>query len=185
MKQVLKQYSYMEKLMQNAAYTVAGAYEDAILALFVGFSQTVGTSAAAVADSNIRKAIQYLDEAKAPAGEGERAFFFTPKQVWSDLMAIEKFALLQNTAGADPILKGHVGQLYGLPVIMSERIGATLGSANSCLAHKDAIVHASTLMDLDSNYIPQYLSTVVTADVVYGVIENRDTSGVWIKTADA
>jgi len=181
--QVKKSYNYMSKLAENAAYTVAGAYEDAIIALFDNFSQTVGTSAAALADSNVRRAIQYLDEASAPQ-EG-RAFFVTPKQMWSDLMAIDRFTLVQNTPGADPVMKGMMGYLYGIPVIVSDRIGATDGSAQSCLAQKDAIVHASTIMRVQSNYIPQYLSTITTADVVYGVIENRDTSGVWIKTADA
>jgi hypothetical protein len=181
--QVKKSYNYMAKLADNAAYTVACKYDDAITALFVGFSQTVGTSAAALADSNVRRAIQYLDEASAPQ-EG-RAFFLTPKQVWSDLQAIDKFSLLVNTNAADPSLKGHIGFLYGIPVIMSDRLGSTNGSANSCLAHKDAIVHASTIMRVQSNYIPQYLSTITTADVVYGAIENRDTSGVWIKTAAA
>jgi hypothetical protein len=182
-KQILKQYSYMEALMKNAAYTVGAAYEDAIIALFDNFSQTVGTSAAALADSNIRRAIQYLDEAKVP--QDGRAFFLTPKQVWSDVQALDRFSLLVNTKGADPVTRGHIGYLYGIPVIMSERIGATTGSAQSCLAHKDAIVHASTILRTQANYIPQYLSTVVTADVVYGVVENRDTSGVWIATADA
>lgn len=181
--QVKKSYNYMEALAKNAAYTVAAAYEDAIIALFDNFSQTVGTSAAGLADSNIRRAIQYLDEARAPLTD--RAFFLTPKQVWTDVQAIDKFSLLVNTVGADPVTKGHVGFLYGIPVIMSERIGVTTGSAQSCLAHKDAIVHGSTIMRVQSNYVPQYLSTVTTADVVYGVIENRDTSGVWIKTADA
>jgi hypothetical protein len=181
--QVKKSYNIMSRYAENAAHTVAAAYEDAIIALFDNFSQTVGTSAAALADSNIRRAIQYLDEAKAP--QENRAFFLTPKQVWSDVQAIDKFSLLVNTNGADPVMKGHVGYLYGIPVIMSERIGATTGSAQSCLAHKDAIVHASTIMRVQSNYIPQYLSTLTTADVVFGVIENRDTSGVWIKTADA
>jgi hypothetical protein len=176
-------YNIQEKYAMNASYTAAAAYEDAILALFPSFSQTVGTSAAALADSNVRSAIQYLDEAKAP--QEDRAFFLTPKQVWSDLMAIEKFTLTQNTAGADPVLKGHVGYLYGFPVIMSERIGATNGSANSAFAHKDAIVHASTVMRVQTNYIPEYLGYLTTADVLYGVVENRDTSGVWIKTADA
>lgn len=179
--QIKKSYNYMSKLADNAAYTVGGAYEDAIIALFDNFSQTVGTSAAALADSDVRRAIQYLDAAKAPQ-EG-RAFFVTPKQMWSDLMAIEKFTLVQNTPGADPIMKGHVGYLYGIPVFVSNRIGTTTGSAQSCLAQKDAIVHASTIMRVQSNYIPQYLSTITTADVVFGVIENRDTSGVWIKTA--
>jgi hypothetical protein len=180
--QIQKSYNYINTLMQNAAYTCAAAYEDAILALFVGFAQTVGTSAAALADSNVRRAIQYLDEAKCP--QEDRAFFLTPKQIWSDLMALDKFSVNSYTPAANPIMTGHLGYLYGIPVIMSERISATNGSVNSCLAHKDAIVHASTVMGMDSNYIPQYMSTLCTAYVVFGVIENRDTSGVWIKTAD-
>jgi len=181
--QVKKSYNYMETLAKNAAYTVGGKYEDAIIALFRGFSQTVGTSAAGLADSNILRAFQYLDQANVP--QENRAFFLSPKQVWSDLMKIDKFSLLQNTNAADPVLKGPIGMLYGVPVYVTSRIPAYLGSAVSCLAHKDAIVHASTIMRVQSNYIPQYLSTVTTADVVFGVIENRDTSGVWIKTAAA
>lgn len=181
--QVKKSYNIMKVYATNAAHTVAAAYEDALIALFDNFSQTVGTSAAAMADSNVRKAIQYLDTAKAP--QSNRAFFVSPKQMWADLMAIEKFTLLQNTAGADPILKGHMGYLYGIPVVVTNRIGTTLGSAQSCLAHKDALIHASTIMRVQSNYIPQYLSTVTTADVVFGTVENRDTSGCWIKTAAA
>jgi hypothetical protein len=179
--QVKKSYNYLSKLADNAAYTVSCKYEDAIITLFRGFSQTVGTSAAGIADSNIRRAIQYLDTASAP--QTDRAFFLSPKQVWTDLMAIDKFTLVQNTPTANPVMKGMVGYLYGIPVIMSERIPAYLGSAVSCLAHKDAIVHASTIMRVQSNYIPQYLGTLTTADVVFGAIENRDTSGVWIKTA--
>ncbi len=177
---VLKSYFIQERYAKNASYTAAGAYEDTILALFTGFSNTVGTSGAGLADSNIRAALLVLDNANVPQ-EG-RAFFLTPRQVWTDLMAIEKFTLTQNTAGADPVLKGHVGYLYGFPVIMSSRIGSTDGSANSALAHKDAIVHASTIMDVDTNYIPEYLGWLTTADVMYGAVENRDTSGVWIKT---
>jgi len=178
---VLHSYRLQETYAKNCAYTVGAVYEDAILALFPAFSQVVGTSAAALADSNIVRAIQYLDQADVP--DDNRAFFLTPKQIWSDLAVIDKFSLLVNTLGADPVLKGHVGYLYGIPVIKSSRIGATLGSANSCLAHKDAIVHASTIMDVDTNYIPQYMSFLTTADVMYGAIENRDSSGVWLKTA--
>ena len=178
--QVKKSYNYMSTLADNAAYTTAKAYDSAIVALFDNFSQVVGTSAAALADSNVVRAIQYLDAADVP--QENRAFFLTAKQVWSDLALIDKFSLLVNTAGADPVLKGHVGYLYGIPVIMSNLIGTTTGSAQSCLAHKDAIVHGSTIMRVQSNYIPQYLSTITTADVVYGVIENRDSSGVWLAT---
>ena len=182
MEQVKKSYSYVNVQAQNCAFEVGKAYESAILALFTGFSQTVGTSAAALADSNIRKAIQYLDEANVP--QEDRAFFVTPKQMWSDLMALDKFTLSINNNGANnPVTKGATGYLYGYPVYVSPLIGSTTGSANSCFAHKDAIAHGSSLMKVQTNYIPQYLSTVTTAQVVFGAIENRDTSGVWIKTA--
>ena len=179
--QIKQSYGYIGRQAMNAAHEVAEAYELAIIALFPAFSQVVGTSAAALADSNILRALQYLDDADAPVSD--RAFFMSPKQVRSDLGAIDKFSLLVNTNGADPVLKGQVGFLYGVPVVMSSNIGATLGSANSCLAHKDAIVHANTGMVTQSNYVPEQLATITTSYMRYGCIENRDTSGVWIKTA--
>ena len=181
--QVKKSYNYMARLADNAAYTVAGEYEDAIIALFDNFTQTVGTSAADLADSNILRAIQYLNAADAP--RENRAFFLSNKQIWSDLMLIDKFTVVNQSPTADPLNKGFQGYLYGFPVYESNRIGTTDGSAQGCFAHADAIVHASTIMRVQSNYIPQYLSTITTADVVFGVIENRDTSGVWVKTAAA
>ena len=178
--QIKQSYGYIGRQAMNSANKVAEAYELSIIALFVGFSQTTGTSAAALADSNILRALQYLDDANAPTSD--RAFFMSPKQVRSDLGAIDKFSLLVNTNGADPVLKGQVGFLYGVPVVMSTNIGTTLGSAQSCLAHKDAIVHANTGLVTQSNYVPEQLATITSSYMRYGSKENRDTSGVWIKT---
>ena len=180
-KQMLSAYSLQEKFMANLAYAAAASLEDAIIALFDNFSQTAGTSAAGMADSDVRTAIQYLDNANVP--EDGRAFFVTPKAVWTDLQSIDKFTLVNNTPGGDPVMKGFRGYLYGIPVYVSSRIGTTLGSAQNALAHKDAIIHASGLMRVQTSYLQEYLGTLVTADILYGVIENRDTSGVWIKTA--
>ena len=182
-REVLQSYAIQERYVKNAGYSVAAVLEDAIIALFDNFSQTTGTSAAGVQDSNVRAAIKYLADANCDLSEC--AFFMSPKAVWTDLMALDKFTLVQNTNGADPVTKGAVGMLYGIPVFMSSRIGTTLGSAQNCLAHKDAIVHAETPVSLDTNYIPEYLSFLSTADIQFGVIENRDTSGVWLKTAAA
>jgi len=179
--QVKQSYGYVGRQAKNCAYQVGEKYELAIIALFDDFSQTVGTSSAGVADSNIRAAIKYLDTANAPMED--RAFFFSPKAMWTDVMALDRFTLLQNTNGADPVLKGMVGTLYGIPAYVSSNIGTTLGSAQNCLAHKDAIAHANTGMTVQSNYVPQYLATITTAFMRYGVVENRDSSGVYIKTA--
>lgn len=88
-----------------------------------------------------------------------------------------------------------------IPVYIStniQYISGTTGRANA-LAHKDAIHWATSPLGgggsegssvtgkfglrVQSNYVPDYLSTVTTADILYGVIENRDTSGVYIKTS--
>jgi len=178
--QVKHSYNYIDKQAKNAAYQVSEAYELAIIALFDNFSQVTGTSAAGVADSNILAALKYLGDANVP--EEDRAFFMSPKAVYTDLAAIDKFSLLQNSSAVDPITKNVVGMLYGVKVIMSSNIGTTDDSAQNCLAHKSAIAHANTGLTLQSNYVPSTLATLTTAFMRYGVIENRDTSGVWIAT---
>ena len=179
--QIKQSYGYIDRQARNAAFEVGEVYEDAIIALFDNFSHTVGTSSAGIADSNILAALKYLADANAPMDN--RAFILSPKAIYTDLMAIDKFTLLTNTNGADPVLKGAVGMLYGVPVMVSSNIGTTDGSAQNVLVHKDAIVHANAGLKVQSNYVPQYLATITTAFLRFGCIENRDTSGVWIKTS--
>lgn len=181
--QVKRSYELQKRYAENAAYTIGAVLEDAIIALFDNFSQTVGASTTNVADSDIRAAIQALDVANAP--RENRAFFFHPAVMWGDIMGIDKFTLVQNTNGADPVLKGAVGMLYGIPVYVTSRMPYISGTSGrvGCLAQKDAIVHASHGIRTQSNYIPEYLSTLVTCDLLYGVVENRDTFGVFIKSA--
>lgn len=180
-------YKAQEVYATNAGYTVASKLEDALIALFSGFSQTVGDSATTLNDSNIRQAIAYLDVANVPAEN--RAFFLHPNVIWTQVQGIDKFSLLINTNGSDPVLKGQVGMLYGIPVIGTSRLGVSLGSRNGALAHKSALAWATGNMTpgtpgairLQTNYRLEYLGTLVVADIMYGVIENRDTSGVYIK----
>lgn len=181
--QVMHSYFLQERLMKNAAFEAAKALEVAIFTLFSdgSFTQTQGTSAASVADSDIRGAIKQLDAANVPF-DG-RAFFFTPKVLWTDIMSLDRFTLLTNTNGADPVLKGSVGRLYGIPVYETTNLVNVAGSSGSALAHKEAIVWAATLMRTQSQYLQDYLGTLVTADILYGVKVNYATAGVWIKTA--
>lgn len=183
-----KSYRMQEKWMQNAGYNVAATLEDALITLFRSFSQTVGSSAVALRDSVVRQAIAYLDVADVP--EDDRAFFLHPNVIWNQLQGINKFSLLVNTLGADPIMKGHIGYLYGIPVISTSRLSTYLGHRDGALAHKDALNFAVARTDggmqsdkvrLQTQYMQDYLGNLVTADIIFGVIENRDTSGVWIK----
>lgn len=187
---VKKSYKAQEVYMKNAGYTVAATLEDAILALFSGFSNTVGDSSTDLNDSNIRKAIAFLGSADVP--EENRAFFLHPNVIWNQVMGIDKFTLVQNTGGADPVLRGEIGKLYGYPVISTSRLGTASGSREGAFAHKSAIAHATaniaggktpSSVRLQSDYVLEYLGTLVVADIQFGVKENRDNAGVYIKAS--
>lgn len=179
-RQVAAVYDLQEKFARNAGYTAAAKLEDALIALFSGFTQIVGASDATLVDSDIRKAIQYLDDADAP--QEDRAFFLCPATMWDDIMAIDKFVLANESGGRGPVTSGPVGMLYGYKVYVTSRCSDGDGGVQA-FAHKDALVYASSRVRVQSNYVPQRLGTLVTADVMYGTLENRDTSGVWIKAA--
>lgn len=187
--QVKRSYNIQRLYAENAAYTTAATLEDDIFDLFSGFSNTVGDSGTELNDSNIRQAIAYLGANNVP--EKDRAFFLHSNVIWNQVMGIDKFTLVQNTAGADPVLQGQVGLLYGIPVIESSRLSKSGGSREGALAHKSAIAFATAnfsgatkqTVRVQADYILEYLGTLVVADIMYGVVENRDTSGVYIKAS--
>jgi hypothetical protein len=99
----------------------------------------------------------------------------------------------------DPTALKPKGSLYGIPVYTSPNIPnvASTNGRNNALIHKDAS-HFATLalgrggskgsmvgssgVRVQANYMPEYLGTLVTADIVYGVTENRDAAGVLMRT---
>jgi len=198
---VKSSYTTMDTLAQNAGFEVAEALEDALFNLFSGFSGTTGASTTAIADSNILAAIATLETNKVPGiHTGQVAFFMHPNVFWKQVQNIDKFSLAIN-ATADPVAMKPKGMLYGIPVYTSPNvpyISGTTGRYNA-LVHKDAIHFAtgslgtggskgsmvgSAGVRVQANYIPEYLSTLVTADIVYGVIENRNEAGVCILTSN-
>jgi len=199
-----KSYNLKERYAKNAAYTAAASYEDALIALIDNFSQTTGASTAVLLDSNIRIAINYLEVADVDMTDV--AFFFHPSVINTQLLNIDKYVDFDFTT-ARPVDGGGLstrttvgeissyglkprGQLYGIPVYASSRLDYVSGTTGryGCLAHPEALVHASITPNSNSGmkvrvqeqYLQTYLGTLVTADIMFGVIENRDTSGVTI-----
>lgn len=197
--QVMHSYNIMERYMKNAAYAIAKQLDTAIVTLFSGFSNSVGASTTNVADSDIRAAIATLEAADVDSMEA--AFFFHPNVFWEQLQNIDKFSLAINTPSQDPVGKDPVAMLYGRKVYVTTQIQYVSGTTGryNAFAHPDAIhwatsplgrggskgaVVGSMGLRLQANYMPDYLSTIVTADILYGVIENRDNHGVRIVTAE-
>jgi hypothetical protein len=188
----------MERYAQSAAYAIAKKLDGAIVALFTGFSGSVGASTTNLADSDIRNAISTLESSNVDTTEC--AFFVHPAVFWKQVQAIDKFSLAINSPVNDPTAKRPAGYLYGLPVYQTTQIAYVSGTTGriNALAHPDAIHWATSPLGaggskgamvgssgirVQSNYIPEYLSTVTTADILYGVVENRDEAGVRILTA--
>jgi hypothetical protein len=197
---VKSSYSTLDTLASGAGFEVAEALEQAIFALFSGFSGVVGASTTNLADSEILAAIATLESNKVPGVHtGQVAFFFHPNTFWRQVQALDKFSLAVNSPSNDPTGQKPKGSLYGIPVYTSPNVPnvASTNGRNNALAHKDAI-HFATLalgaggskgsmvgsagVRVQANYIPEYLGTLVTADIVYGVVENRDNAGVLIRT---
>jgi len=182
-KQVLNSIQLQEKYIRNAAYTVAKSLDTALLSLYSGLSQSVGASDAALSDSTILSAIQTVLSADVP--KEELAFFFNSNQVWGDLMGIDKYVNFDYTTKR-PVEGGGLasasGNLYGIPVYETNNL-VTTGSgavAHGLLAHRDAFVYADYGVELDSNWDFRYLGALSTADMIFGVAENRDAAAVEI-----
>lgn len=196
--QVKQSYNLQERYAINAAHTVAKDLEKAVIALFAGFSNSVGASTSVIADSNIRAAIAQLEANNVPVYDGNAYFFFHPTVLWSQVMGLNAFQSNQYSTDNDTVNRGVVGKLYGIEVVSTpliEYVSSTTGRVNA-LAHKDAIVYATHGLKggmnsytgemgvrVQANYVPEYLGTLVTADICYGVAENRDIAGVRILTA--
>ena len=201
--QVKHSYYVMEKYAKNAGYAVAKKLEVALALLFDNFATSVGASTTTLADSEIRAAIAALESENIDTTE-DVAFFMHPNVFWKQVQNLDKFSLAINSPVNDPTGKTPKATLYGIPIHVStniQRISGTVGRSNA-LAHKDALHWATSPLGrggskaggsmtgkygvrVQSNYIPDYLSTITTADLLYGVVENRDTSGVWIRTSDS
>jgi hypothetical protein len=84
--------------------------------------------------------------------------------------------------------------LYGLPVFITTQIQYVSGTTGryNALAHKDAIHWARLSMPakadmgmvgeegvrVQQSYVHEYLGELVTIDLCYGVVENRDNAAV-------
>lgn len=198
--QVKHSYYLQERYAQGAGYTIAKKLEVALAELFDNFSTSVGASTTALADSEIREAIAALEAVGIDTTQ-DVAFFVHPNVFWKQIQNLDKFSLAVNSPVNDPTAKTPKATLYGIPVYVSSNIQYISGTVgrSGALAHKDALHWATSPLGsggslsggsmtgkygvrVQSNYIPEYLATLTTADLLYGVVENRDNAGVWIKS---
>lgn len=204
MAQLKKSYYLQDKLAKSGAYEVAQDLEDAIAALFTGFTTNIlGSGTANVADSSLLAAIAILETAGVPGiYSGDVAWIFHPNTFYRQVGSVDKLTLWQNTQTELPRVKAPTRSLYSIPVIVTPAVPYGTGAVGdnyarlNLLAHKDAIHWARMTMPVKASkgmigsdgvrvqqsYVHEYMGELVTMDICYGVVENRDDAVVKIRS---
>lgn len=157
------------------------AYDKAVIASD-GTTLYTGANEAAITDAGIRKVIQTLDDADVPM-DG-RCLVLPPvaRNVMMGLARFTEQAFVGEVGGGNTIRNGEIGNVYGVKVYVSTNCETATGDARiGMMFHKDAFVLAEQLgVRSQTQYKQEYLGTLFTSDMLYGVKELRDEAAVAI-----
>lgn len=168
---------------KRAAYAVNLAVDASLAALVDNFSQTVGTLAVDATDDDVRRAVQYLDDANAPM---DGRFFAMSPASKNSMLSIDRYASSDfNRGGGANIVSGEFGNIYGLRTWMSTNVeGTNAAGHDNGIYQQDAIALGMRMQPRTRVFDDiANLSTQVAISAIWGVIEPRDDHGVWVKAA--
>ena len=168
----------------NSYYSNAGS----ALAAYAADTVATGDN---FSDAVFRALIKLMDDADVPM---ENRALIVPPAARSTIMGIDRY-VSSDFVGGRGVESGLIGNLYGVDVYVSSNCPvievAAQNSASSldtrgCLFfHKDAVVHAEQMaVRSQTQYKQEYLSTLYTADTLYGVEVYRPEAGFVLAIAD-
>jgi len=168
----------------NSYYSNAGS----ALAAYAADTVATGDN---FSDVVFRALIKLMDDADVPM---ENRALIVPPAARSTIMGIDRY-VSSDFVGGRGVESGLIGNLYGVDVYVSSNCPvievAAQNSASSldtrgCLFfHKDAVVHAEQMaVRSQTQYKQEYLSTLYTADTLYGVEVYRPEAGFVLAIAD-
>ena len=162
----------------TTAYSGALSGADGTTAYVAGANTGIG----ALSDAAIRRSIQRLDDNDVPM---DGRFLMVPPSSRNTLMGIARFteqAFVGEVGSSNTIRNGEIGNVYGIPVFVTNNADTTSGSTATRIAlmgHKDFAVFVEQMgVRSQTQYKQEYLGTLFTADTLYGVKELRDGSAV-------
>ena len=159
------------------------AYNKAVIGSDGSTLYTAGSSnAAALTDAAIRKVMQTLDDQDVPM---DGRVLVLPPVARNTLLGLARFteqAFTGEVGGGNSIRNGQIGDIYGVKVYVSTNADTTSASDRvGLMFHKDAFVLAEQMgVRSQTQYKQEYLGTLFTADMLYGVAEMRDNAAVAI-----
>jgi hypothetical protein len=157
-------------------------YIDASTGLTAYAADTVVT-ADVFTDAGFRALIKRMDDADTPM---DGRFFAIPPSLRAAIMGVDRYNSSDFVDGRG-VQNGQIGTLYGIdiyvtsncPVIETDAANDVGGDVKAAiLAHRDTMVLAEQLgVRSQTQYKQEYLSTLYTADTLYGVKTVRPETG--------
>lgn len=176
---LLKEYS------NKVGYALAKQVDTDLLALYVALSQSTGSDGTDISAATFLTAIQYLDNADAPETDRSGVFAAGQKKAFLNVDQFVRYDATGIGGQQNPIIRGQFGELYGVRLYFSTNV-TTTGSPSgdhNLVFHKEAFALAMQRdIRIQSQYDIDALAEKVVGDVLYGVVEYRDTFGVVVKT---
>src|SRR6056300_14812 len=142
-------------------------------------------------DLALREAIKLMDDADVPM---DSRVLVIPPAARKSIMGIDRY-VSSDFVGGRGVESGLIGNLYGVDVYVSsnaptletaaQNAGGSIDVRGCMFFHKDAIVLAEQMaVRSQTQYKQEYLSTLYTADTLYGVETYRPEAGFIIAIAD-
>jgi len=160
----------------------ASFYSNAGTALGAYAEDTVA-STSTFTDAIFRALIKKMDDADVPM---DGRFFVVPPSVRQAILGIDRYNSSDFVDGRG-VNNGLIGSLYGIDIYVSSNCPTIETDANNSaggdvkaaiLAHKDTMVLAEQLgVRSQTQYKQEYLSTLYTADTLFGVKTVRPEAG--------
>ena len=157
-------------------------YMDATSGLTAYAADTVA-AADVFTDAGFRAAIKELDDQDVPM---DNRVLVVPPSVRETIMGIDRY-MSSDFVNGRGVNNGQIGQLYGVDVYVSSNCPVIETAAQNTaggdvkagmLFHKDAMVLAEQVgVRSQTQYKQEYLSTLFTSDMLYGVEVIRPESG--------
>lgn len=133
-------YEFRRLYTEKMGYLLGQMVEAALAIRAASLSQTVGTFNTDLTDANLRRAVQYLDDARVPFAD--RHFFLKPA-VKNTILGIDKFVRNDAIGNGNAIKTGNVpGELYGAMVHISPEVYKTGNNTSNMLIHRECLALA-------------------------------------------
>ena len=175
----------------GADWVASNTYYSNAAAGIAAYAVDTVTSGDNFTDKAFRQLIKVMDDADVPM---ENRALIVPPAARSTITGIDRY-VSSDFVGGRGVESGLIGNLYGVDVYVSsncpvievaaQNTASTLDTRGCLFFHKDAIVHAEQMaVRSQTQYKQEYLSTLYTADTLYGVEVYRPEAGFVLAIAD-